>query len=97
MLSKLLKRPLGLGVLFFIAMMLSAGELSAQVELVNVTSEALFAYPPKSSLRAACWLRTADTFNTEGNAEQAVLYYTKAAEKNDARGRCLLSLCYSSG
>lgn len=97
MLSKLLKRPLGLGVLFFIAMMLSAGELSAQVELVNVTSEALFAYPPKSSLRAARWLRKADKFKTEGNAEKAVLYYTKAAEKNDARGQFLLSLCYSSG
>ena len=39
----------------------------------------------------------ADKFKAEGNVEKAVLYYTKAAEKGDARAQFVLSLCYNDG
>lgn len=93
---KLSKCQVWTSLLLFI-FLFPVGESVAQNPLNDVKHEVLFAYPPKSSLRAARWLRKADKFKAEGNAEKAVSYYVKAAEKNDARGQFLLSLCYNNG
>ena len=94
MLHKLPKYLVWIGAFLFVAMF-PVGELCAQNNLETLTNKDLFAYPPKSSLRATRWLRKADKFKAEGNVEKAVLYYTKAAEKGDARAQFVLSLCYN--
>ena len=96
MLHKLSKYLVGIGTFLFVAMF-PVGELYAQYNLETITNKELFAYPPKSSLRATRWLRKADKFKAEGNVEKAVLYYTKAAEKGDARAQFTMSLCYNDG
>ena len=96
MLHKLSKYLVGIGTFLFVAMF-PVGELYAQYNLETITNKELFAYPPKSSLRATRWLRKADKFKAEGNVEKAVLYYTKAAEKGDARAQFIMSLCYNDG
>ena len=96
MLHKLSKYLVGIGTFLFVAMF-PVGELYAQYNLETITNKELFAYPPKSSLRATRWVRKADKFKAEGNVEKAVLYYTKAAEKGDARAQFIMSLCYNDG
>ena len=96
MLHKLPKYLVWIGAFLFVAMF-PVGELCAQNNLETLTNKDLFAYPPKSSLRATRWLHKADKFKAEGNVEKAVLYYTKAAEKGDARAQFVLSLCYNEG
>ena len=80
MLHKLPKYLVWIGAFLFVAMF-PVGELCAQNNLETLTNKDLFAYLPKSSLRATRWLCKADKFKAEGNVEKAVLYYTKAAEK----------------
>ena len=93
---KLPKYLVWIGAFLFVAMF-PVGELCAQNNLETLTNKDLVAYPPKSSLRATRWLCKADKFKAEGNAEKAVLYYTKAAEKGDACAQFVLSLCYNEG
>ena len=51
MLHKLSKYLVGIGTFLFVAMF-PVGELYAQYNLETITNKELFAYPPKSSLRA---------------------------------------------
>lgn len=95
----MLPKPLicyALALTLLLAMSLPA-ELCAEPVLKELSREDIFAYPPKSSFRVTRWLRKADKFKTKGRIEKAVLYYIKAAERNDARGQYLLGLCYNEG